>query len=878
MSASGERESRVVVHQPRGGGGHPAVPDLALERSFAAAGELGALMRALDWSRTALGPIERWPRSLKSHVCTILEMPTPAIIFWGPELSQLYNQGYATIMGPRHPRYLGAPYPECWPDTYPVVDPWMQRVLAGEAVQVTDTHFLLTRHGFAEEAYFTFSFSPLRDDAGEIAGVFQPVVEVTASVLAARRRETLRSLSACHGPGGPASLAEALASDPKDLPFALVYALDERGAELHLVAASGVDARSAGAVFVEHARRVVRAGLALQVDDVGAALGHEHRGPWPEATRAAVALPLRRSADQATFGVAVFGLSPRLRFDDAYREFVEAIARELAVSMSAERAKVAEARLLAREQLALREAELQKEHLTGLLSQAPIPMALLRGPDLVIELANVSACRIWRRELADVIDRPVFEALPELRGQVFEELLLRVYRTGAPFVGKETKAEFVPPGRGGAAVHAYVTFVYAPLRSLSGEVDGVLVLGMDVTEQVLAREQVETLRAEAEAASKAKDEFLAVLGHELRNPLAPILTALHVMGLRGGAVAQAVERERTLIERQARHLVRLVDDLLDVSRITRGRVELRREELEVRQVVERALELAGPLLEQRLLDLVVDVPPEGLVIDGDPVRCAQVLSNLLTNAAKCTEPGGRVTVSAALSGGWVELRVRDTGIGIEPELLPRIFDMFAQAPQAIDRTAGGLGLGLTIVRSLVELHGGTVEATSDGPGRGSEFVVRLPLAAGAERRPATSAGGEGQRLRPPTPPAAARRVLVVDDNVDAARTLAELLEVFGYVACVAHDGPAALRLADDFDPHAALLDIGLPAMDGYELARRLRQRLRARRLGLIAVTGYGLDVDQRRSKEAGFDAHLVKPVDVDRLEGLLRALTGVATG
>jgi PAS domain S-box-containing protein len=370
-------------------------------------------------------------------------------------------------------------------------------------------------------------------------------------------------------------------------------------------------------------------------------------------------------------------------------------------------------------------------------------------------------------------------------------------------------------------------------------------------------------RGEAESASRAKDEFLALLGHELRNPLAPIVTALQLMQLRG---AHVVERERAVIERQTQHLVRLVDDLLDVSRITRGKVELKRERTELAPVVTRAIEMASPLIEQRRHDLEVQVPPRGLALDADPARLAQVIANLLTNAAKYTESGGRITITAARIGAEIELAVRDTGIGIAPDVLPRVFDMFVQERQALDRAQGGLGLGLTIVRSLVDLHGGTVSVHSDGQGQGSEFSIRLPAAV-----PLVAAGAAA-RAAPADAAPGGLRILIVDDNADAAELLAGLLEAMGHATKIAHDGPAALLAAGPFAPELALLDIGLPVMDGYELAQRLRQQLADPGLRIVAVTGYGLDSDRERTRAAGFDAHLVKPVSYDRLRRIIAEL------
>ncbi len=375
---------------------------------------------------------------------------------------------------------------------------------------------------------------------------------------------------------------------------------------------------------------------------------------------------------------------------------------------------------------------------------------------------------------------------------------------------------------------------------------------------VLYRE-AERARADAELANRSKDEFLAMLGHELRNPLAPILTALSLVKMRSGAWP---ERELAVIERQVKHLVRLVDDLLDVSRITRGRVELKLERLTLAAVVSRAVEMSLPLIEQRAHRLEVDVP-SGLALRGDALRLAQVVANLLNNAAKYTEKGGRIEVRGALVGAWVELRVRDRGIGITPEMLPRVFELFTQESQAIDRALGGLGLGLAIVKSLVVQHGGEVTAASEGAGLGSEFCVRLPA---LDER--SSAPGDEATTAIVTA-TTALRVLVVDDNEDAADMLADALTAMGHEVRKAHDGPTALEIAAELRPTVAVLDIGLPVMDGHELARRLRAMEGMAGVRIIAVTGYGQDADRRRTTEAGFDAHLVKPVDLDELAAVV---------
>jgi PAS domain S-box-containing protein len=373
------------------------------------------------------------------------------------------------------------------------------------------------------------------------------------------------------------------------------------------------------------------------------------------------------------------------------------------------------------------------------------------------------------------------------------------------------------------------------------------------------------LYAEVREADRRKEEFLAMLAHELRNPLAPVRNALHIMK-QASAGPAVLSRVRDMMERQVQHMTRMVDDLLDVSRITRGKIELRKEVVDLASVVVRTVETTRPLIEDRRQELTVDLPPEPVQLEADPTRLEQILANLLNNAAKYTDHGGHIWLSARQEDGELVLRVRDTGVGILADMLPRIFEPFVQSDRVLHQSQGGLGIGLTLVRSVVEMHGGTVTAHSEGPGKGSEFIVRLPALAQQQPIPGVRAAGqEGE----PVGPAPQRRILVVDDNVDAAESLALLLRLEGHDVRVAHDGPAALAAVEADPPDLAFLDIGMPVMNGYEVAQRLRQRPGSENLVLAAMTGWGQEEDRRRSREAGFDHHLIKPVEPEALHKLL---------
>ena len=1261
---------------------------------LAGGGQTGALVRSIDWSKTALGAVETWPAGLSTAVSLALGSTFPIAIVWGPGHVQIYNDGYAPICSVKHPTSMGQDFRECWASAFPIIGASYDRAWAGEASYLENQRMFLERKGFLEEACFTFSFSPIRGESGQVAGLLNPVIETTAQMLSQRRTHALRDLAMRCGEaesvdGACDLVAQTLADYDRDLPFVLLYRLLDGGRTLHLAGSTGL--RTGDGAASEHAdvdsshgkgwpfAESLASERGIKVEDVQDRFGAIECGPYPESPHSAFLLPIRLAGVEQPFGVLVAGVSPRLSLDDTYQDFYELLASAIAVSVgnarayeaerrraeelaeidrakttffsnvshefrtplalmlgpledalaSAERAlhgeslevthrntlrlmrlvnalldfsrieagrveatcepvdlaattvdlasvfrsaiersgmklllrcepqqdpvyvdremwekivlnlvsnafkftfdgeievtlrqvsghaelsvrdtgvgvsehelprlferfhriegtkarthegsgiglalvqelvrlhggeiqatsvvgegttltvriptgkahlpadRIAPARphtptlarggpfleealrwmpdeihssleqltappgarehagarilvvddnadlrdylrrilgtrwlvetaadseqalaaarreppaliltdvmmpgltgfgllrelrndprtrtipvvmlsarageearvegldagaddylvkpfgareliarvssqltlsasrretalLYGREQSARKEAELQKQHLVSLFTQAPTPIMILRGPQFLVQLANPRAHQLLGRTHDALVDRPLFEAMPELDGQVWRGLLEGVMATGLPHIGKETAGQ-VDRGTSGALDTIFFNFVFAPLRNVNDEVDGVLVFAFDVTDEVVAREQTERLRGEAETANRVKDEFLAMLGHELRNPLAPMVTALQLMRLRG-----TESREQDILERQVGHLTRLVDDLLDVSRITSGKIELRKQRIELADAAAQAIEISSPLLEQRRHHLDVRIPRRGLGVHVDPDRMAQVISNLLTNAAKYSEAGSKIIVEAARENDRVQIRVKDEGFGIASAMLATIFDSFVQQRQTLDRSKGGLGLGLTIVRSLVELHGGTVRAESAGVGEGSEFVIELP-AIDLVAPEAKASAGRGVRAR--SVKSRGRRILVVDDNEDALESLKDVLEARGYIVAAAHDGPSALKAVETFSPDLALLDIGLPVMDGYELAKRLRALQRdSRKFHLVALTGYGQDSDRKRSADAGFERHLVKPIDLENLERVVEEL------
>lgn len=666
---------------------------------FPGGGETGELIRSFDWSTTPLGPREKWPMSLKSIVRTMLHARQPMIVWWGPELTQIYNDAMLDSMRDKHPRGMGEPARQAWQQAWLAVGHELQGVVDhGNAIWNEDMFVPVDRNSRIEDAWWTYSYSPVFDDDGTRAGILIICTETTAGVVARTQLE---------------------------------------------------------------------------------------------------------------------------------------------------RAK--------------READIARAELHDAFMQAPLPIAILIGPDFVFTLANPAYEHLVARQ---VMGLPLRSAFTVEEVGYYLPLLEKVCHTGVPF--EVHAAELRLPNAEGVVELRYIDVAYHPYRNADLETIGVIALINDVTASVTARldaerrqaeraamfEREQELRIAAEASGRARDEFLAMLGHELRNPLAPIATAAEVMRLRG----DHHPRERQIIERQVTHVSQLVDDLLDVARVTRGKLELRRTLLDLDEVVSRAIEQASPLIASRGHELRRTHPSAPLTVDGDAVRLAQVVANLLTNAAKYIPPHGRIEVSVARQGDDAVVTVGDTGPGISPALLPRVFDLFVQGERRADRSEGGLGIGLALVKHLVAMHGGTVTARNREEG-GAELTVRLP-AVNAEASHAPAPLDNRPTSNGP------KKVLIVDDNEDAALMLSEVLSTIGHDVAVAHDGPHALEMLDAFSADLAILDVGLPGMDGLTLARAIRARPTGATIRLAALTGYGRPQDRKATAAAGFDLHLTKPVAI----------------
>jgi len=504
------------------------------------------------------------------------------------------------------------------------------------------------------------------------------------------------------------------------------------------------------------------------------------------------------------------------------------------------------------------------------------PMVAVEGITHVVIYLNPAFARLVGREAKDLIGRPFAEAVPEGSENGCHSLLDRVFHSGTPEILVEQEH------RQAQSKHVYWSYSVWAILGDDERPAGVMIQVTEATETALFRRQsvemnealivssteqhqlmdeARSLNSQLQTTVQTRDHFLAVLSHELRNPLAAIRNAV-TLATRSGT-RENLEWSRDVTARQVMNFAHLIDDLLDVSRVSQGKLHLRKEVVDVGAILTHAVEAVRPLVEERKHELLVSFTAPDLKIEADSTRLEQILVNLLTNAAKYTPSEGRIRLIAGPEGDEFVCRVKDNGVGIPAELLPRIFDLFVQSDRSLARSEGGLGIGLTLVRSLAELHGGTITATSDGPDRGSEFVLRLPAAITPATPGSGSPGGPAKRQPRGLP------ILVVDDNEDTARGMAKLLRLSGHTVWVAHTGPDALALAREHRPEVMLLDIGLPGMDGYELASELRQEEWSKDSVLIAVSGYGEAQAREQSKKAGFHHHLVKPVNFDTILALV---------
>ena len=841
---------------------------------LAGGGEMGRRMRAHDWRASPLGSPEGWPQSLKTIVRVILDSRYAMWMAWGPELTFFCNDAYLPTVGLKRDWVLGARSEEVWKEIWPDIGPRIEHVLAsGQATWDEGLLLFLERSGFPEETYHTFSCSPLYDDQIRVAGMLCVVTEVTERVIGERRLRVLRDLAA-HSVGVESvddscqRAIQVLAQYPNDLPFAALYLIGENGIGLKDGSPEGAHARRAalsrqlpeswfpaildlsdgenpwqpgellgdgpGRNIVSLAQRGLRIGAGL----------------WPDPVQQAVVLPIKSAGQDRLVGFLVAGVSPRRAFDDAYGSFLELLARQ--VSSAIANAKAYEIERGLRREASAREQALRVEA-EALINEAPLGIYVV-GADFRVRDVNPAA-RVAFRSFPDPIGQDFDAVMHTMRPREYADEVVRAFRhtlqTGETYVRSERIEEL--SGRGPDQHYEW----QVSRIPLPGGVHGVVCYFRNVSAHVQARTALEN-------ADRQKNEFLAMLAHELRNPLAPIRNAGEILS-RTLPPNSPTHAAIAMVKRQVTQLTRLVDDLLDVSRITQGRVELKREPLDLASVISHAVEMVEPLFRERQHEVSIISSYRTLHIHGDMARLVQCVVNILTNAAKYTDAGGKINLQTRADEGYALVEVSDTGAGISPELLPRVFELFVQGDRTLDRSLGGLGIGLSVARQLIEMHGGRIAALSPGLGRGSTFKLWLPLI----ERPGELGDDAAQHQLLP------KRVLIADDNVDAADSLAAVLQLDGHVTKTVYFARDVLEQAVAFAPDIILLDIGLPEMDGYEVARRVRAVKRLDPVRLVALTGYGQVEDLRRAREAGFDDHLVKPVDFDTLS---RCLGGLPAG
>lgn len=830
-------------------------------------GEMGALIRSFDWTATALGSPEQWSQGLRTILSVLMTSRHPMFLFWGPELIQFYNDGYRPSLGAdRHPAALGARGRDFWAEIWSFIGPQIDGAMTrGESTWNEDHLVPIYRNGRVEEVYWTYGFSPVFDDDGAVGGTLVVVQEQTAQVLAARRLRTLRDLgtrtAALRTEAGVwATAADALTGNPHDLPWVQLYTVDANGAIAHLGEQSSTPGRAVG--FPARAddraadivRRVVETGEPLLLEDLWTPPGDRVVPPWPEPVLAAFLAPIRRSHAPA-YGVLVAGLSPRLPFDEPYRDFLLMTADHLAIEINNARTHEEQQRRLEALGRAQRELQGAQERMAFTLAAAGVGYFDL---DLTTHRVN----RSLRHD--QIFGYPAGApdwSLDAFLGHVADSDRDRITATVREAVGEGRNLEFECPIVAADRRTRWIQ-VHARIERADNMTPARLLgIVIDVTERrdLLAREQ--EARKAAEHASHGKDQFLATISHELRTPVNTIVGWSDLLAEEGLDPSEMREGLST-IQRHARAQARMVEDLLDMGRIASGKIHVNARFVALEDVVRQAMDSVTLAAQAKGVRLVADgLTAEGIVA-GDAGLLQQVFWNLLGNAVKFTPAGGTVEIGLGQTEKRLDVTIRDTGEGLRPEFLPYVFERFRQADGTTMRSHGGLGIGLSLAKQLVEVHGGTVTAASPGLGQGSTFTVSLPLAAPRQGEITARHAEAPAGPTPLTERLRGRRILVVEDDADTRGLIERIFT--GARAHVVGAGSTAEALGvlshQTFD--LLVTDIGMPQEDGYDLLRKIRSLPPSRggAIPAVALTAYARPEDRQRCLEAGFQAHLAKPI------------------
>jgi signal transduction histidine kinase/ActR/RegA family two-component response regulator len=801
-------------------------------------------IRAFDWSPTSVGPIDAWPAALRTATDLMLGTRQPAYIAWGPDHLSLYNEAYIPILGSKHPHALGQPYATLWSEIWEQFRPIVAATMNGDAQYFEDLPVALAGRAGRPMSWFTFSWTPLRDDTGRVGGFYCAAHETTDRVL---------------GTSFLASLGDALR--PLDNPLAVQETAARLLCEhLHANRVAYFEVSPTEYVIERDATDGVAALRGrFPIDSTGSSLLAALQSGRPLVARNVAddpGLSAKEKAEYATLqigarvgvpllrnGGLVAGLTVHTTAPRQWSDTEVALVTEVA-----ERTCAAVERATA--EAAVRASEAKYRALFESMDQGYCIIELIFDAEqrpFDYRFIEVNPAYEKQAGLTNVLGKRASELLPGLNTFWFETFG-RIATSG--------EAErFQSPAVAQDYSHIFDVFAF---RVGDPDERRVAVLFTDISTQVQARESLRD-------ADRRKDEFLATLAHELRNPLAPLRTGLELMRL-AGSNAPPFDSIQGMMKRQVEHMVRMIDDLLDVSRITAGRIHLQRKPTFLADLVASAVEANSAAVESAALNLVVTLPDHPVQLDVDGTRVAQVLSNLLNNAIKFTPAGGRIVITAGLvphyagKDGMLEVSVADTGEGIPETLLPRVFDLFTQGERPPRGSQAGLGIGLALSRRLIELHGGRIDATSEGPGQGTTVTFQLPVLGEGAAPAETPARGTHHKPQ--------RMVVVIDDNQDAADMMAMLIAEFGSQALVAYDGESGLEHVLASRPDVVFLDIGMPGLDGYETCRRIRVQCESRPY-IVALTGWGQEHDKKRAAEAGFDAHLTKPADPRAIEQLL---------
>jgi signal transduction histidine kinase/ActR/RegA family two-component response regulator len=869
-----------------------------------------------DWTASSVGHPDAWPVLLRNSVNLILDSLFPMFVVWGPKLAFLYNAAYIPIMESKHPASLGAPLKEVWPEIWSGVQPLLESAFAGEPTFGEDIARTITRDGRRQQCWFNISYSPIREDNGRIPGVLCVINETTARVRLERRQalqlqvvDRLRYLTSVE------EITEAtseMLGRHLDVPHVFYSEVDDAANRFQVrrdwARKDAVPLTGRTGSLNDYGPQVIallRRGRPLLVGDVrndertsAHAAAYESLG-----VRAILAFPLVRDRKLiATWNV--YDSEPHYWSQDDLR-IAEDIADRVWSAVERVRAESAlreEAQIL----------ELLKKTGEAAASTLELRVLMQSITDTATQLSGARFGAFFYNTSDAQEDALMLYTLSGAPREAFEgfgqpratSVFGPTFRGGPPVrsddITKDARYGQWGPHHGMPPGHLPVrSYLAVPVMSHTGEVVGGLFFGhpdasifserterlvagiatqagmaldnarlyeasqQAATERAVLLERERATRTELERLNKMKDEFLAMLAHELRNPLAPIASAAEVLRLLFDSDSK-IQQSVSVIRRQVAHLTRLVDDLLDVSRVTRGVAILQEGPVSLNEVVGEALEQVRSLASAKHQSLVAHMPPESVLVQGDRTRLIQAVSNVFNNAIKFTAERGHISVRLEANASQVELSVEDDGVGIAADLMPHVFDLFTQAVRSPDRSQGGLGLGLALVKSLLELHGGSVSAHSDGVGSGSRFLMKLP------RLRNDASGDQAPRGGPQREEQTGElRLVVVDDNEDAADSLAALLKAIGHEVQVLYSARRALEVVPARPPACLFLDIGLPDMDGYALARRLRALPELSDSMLVAVTGYGQAEDYKRAMEAGFDRHMVKPVELNALLELL---------